>query len=126
MVCCDACGPGFDGVVAVLWVPLRSQLWRVSESVLPCTWVGLDVGVEVFREVRISVAHSCDGTVELTLESPPTQFGFLCDVSPSARGHVSPQAQGSGYTTRAISQNWTGVRQYGQIFMLAVQRSHAS
>jgi hypothetical protein len=30
------------------------------------------------------------------------------------------------YTTRAISQNWTGSRQYGQIFILAVQRSHAS
>jgi len=30
------------------------------------------------------------------------------------------------YTSRAISQNCTGVQQYGQIFMLAVQRSHAS
>ena len=30
------------------------------------------------------------------------------------------------HTNRAISQNWTGVQQYGQLFMLAVQRSHAS
>jgi hypothetical protein len=45
---------------------------------------------------------------------------------PPIDGHVSPHAQGSGYTTRAISQNWTGVRQYGQIFMFNVQRSHAS
>ena len=30
------------------------------------------------------------------------------------------------YTNRCITQSWTGVRQYGQIFMLAVQRSHAS
>ena len=30
------------------------------------------------------------------------------------------------YTNRAISQNWTGVQQYGHTFMLAVQRSHAS
>ena len=73
---------------------------------------------------------TCDGTSALPTVlqkgSTAVQLGFLCDVSPSARGHVSPQAQGSGYTTRAISQNWTGVRQYGQIFMLAVQRSHAS
>jgi len=112
VVCCDACVPGFGcgGVVCTL----------ARESVLG------GVGVEVFREVRVSVAHSCDGTVELTLSLPTQNLGFLCDVSPSARGHVSPQAQGSGYTTRAISQNWTGVRQYGQIFMLAVQRSHAS
>jgi len=31
-----------------------------------------------------------------------------------------------GHTTRAITQSWTGVRQYGQIFMSAAQRSHAS
>jgi len=30
------------------------------------------------------------------------------------------------YTNRCSSQNWTGSRQYGQIFILAVQRSHAS
>jgi len=30
------------------------------------------------------------------------------------------------YTNRCITQSWTGVRQYGQSFMLAVQRSHAS
>ena len=30
------------------------------------------------------------------------------------------------YTNRCITQSWTGVRQYGQIFMLAEQRSHAS
>ena len=34
--------------------------------------------------------------------------------------------RGITYTNRCITQSWTGVRQYGQIFMLAVQRSHAS
>jgi hypothetical protein len=32
----------------------------------------------------------------------------------------------SAYTNRCSSQNWTGSRQYGQVFILAVQRSHAS
>jgi len=55
------------------------------------------------------------------------RFPEICPVvSLGPRGHVSHQAQGSAYTTRAMSQNWTGSRQYGQIFILAVQRSHAS
>ena len=55
------------------------------------------------------------------------QLGFLWYATLSARGHVfRPKRKGSGYTTRAITHCCTGSRQYGQIFMLAAQRSHAS
>ncbi len=55
------------------------------------------------------------------------QLGFLWYATLSARGHVfRPKRKGPGYTTRAITHCCTGSRQYGQIFMLAAQRSHAS
>ena len=60
---------------------------------------------------------------------------FLLDVSkmyfvslnePCLPGYNLDEIQGITYTNRCITQSWTGVRQYGQIFMLAEQRSHAS
>ena len=43
-----------------------------------------------------------------------------------AVGRVASPHPSLYHTSRALSQNWTGVQQYGQLFMLAVQRSHAS
>ena len=58
-------------------------------------------------------------------------FVTLSDVYVFRFEHCQPgdnldEIQGITYTNRCITQSWTGVRQYGQIFMLAVQRSHAS
>ena len=49
------------------------------------------------------------------------RFGYIVTLDDTKR-----RIQDHTYTNRCITQSWTGVRQYGQIFMLAVQRSHAS
>ena len=114
---------------SALRAPLRNFQSNAPKSKLVVLISSTTVMTTVCPSVRVLPPPLCHGSSR----PPPRLFSQLLNLKSRIRvccdslgpwPCFAPSAR--VYTTRAITHSRTGSQQYGQIFMLAAQRSHAS